>query len=135
MDELRFSHLGMAVAQLGEAVAECERIFGQRVLSGPVDDPAQQARVCFVHGDQPGDIVLELVAPLSPDSHVARMLHRGISAYHVCYEVDNMEQALGEVRAHGCAVVHEPVAAVAYGGRRIAWFYTPSHRLVEVVER
>jgi hypothetical protein len=28
----------------------------------------------------------------------------------------------------------EPVPAVAFGGRRIAWFYTRTHQLFELVE-
>jgi methylmalonyl-CoA/ethylmalonyl-CoA epimerase len=35
---------------------------------------------------------------------------------------------------HKCIVVAKPVPAVAFQGRRIAWIYTPSRQLFEIVE-
>jgi methylmalonyl-CoA/ethylmalonyl-CoA epimerase len=58
----------------------------------------------------------------------------GIGAYHVCYEVKALESALVHVRAHGCVIVANPVPAVAFGGRRVAWLYMPTRQLVELLE-
>ncbi len=132
--KLKFNHLGVAVADLAAARKSYEELFGYRVLSGPFDDAAQQATVCFLGSGESGDVVIELIAPLGDDSHVARLLKKGGGAYHVCYEVDDIEQTLAEMRSKGCLIVREPVPAVAYAGRRIAWFLTPSRQLTELVE-
>ena len=137
----RFNHIGVAVADIDDALSVYEKMFGYQVLSGPFDDPEQQARVVFV--GPPGNFdrqvaqgfVLELIAPLDEKSHVARLLAKGGGAYHVCYEVDDVEQTLADLREKGCLIVSDPVPAVAYTLRRIAWFYTPTRQLVELVEK
>jgi methylmalonyl-CoA epimerase len=138
MAQMRFDHMGVAVADLDKSVAMYERLFGYKVLSGPFDDPAQQARVIFLGSGRPGDFVVELIAPLSDASHVARLVSKagggGAGAYHVCYEVDEIEKTLAEMRSQGCMIVQNPVPAVAYQQRRIAWLYTPARQLIELVE-
>ena len=137
----RFNHMGVAVANVEEAVPIYEQLFGYQVLSGPFDDPEQQARVVFIgppgsfDGQVARDFVLELIEPLGEKSHVARLLAKGGGAYHVCYEVNDIEQSLAELRRMGCLIVSDPVPAVAYALRRIAWFYTPTRQLVELVEK
>lgn len=139
---LRFDHIGIAVRDLQAARESYEKLFGYTLLSGPFDDPAQQARVLFLAdpqlevGSDNGrrDVVLELVAPLDETSHVARLVDSGVGAYHVCYRVADLDAALDELRGNGCLIVKRPEPAVAYGGRRIAWLYMPTRQLVELVE-
>jgi methylmalonyl-CoA/ethylmalonyl-CoA epimerase len=132
---LRFSHIGVAVPNLERALAVYHGIFGYTVRSGPFVDPIQKASVCFIATSSDGDVRIELVAPASDDSPVNKLLGKGVGTYHLCYEVDDIGEALKHVRSHGCLVVSEPVPAVAFEGRRIAWFYTPTRQLTELVER
>jgi methylmalonyl-CoA/ethylmalonyl-CoA epimerase len=125
-------HLGVAVRDLKAALAFYEQALGFKLLHGPVDDPIQQVTVCFLGAAEGGEI--ELIVPLGDQSPVARYLAREIGAYHVCYEVPDIEQALNTVRAQGCLIVSPPVTATAFGGRRIAWFYTPTKQLIEILE-
>ena len=134
MVPLKFSHIGVAVANLNAALAEYQKIFGYTVRSGPFIDPIQKASVCFIATSKDGDVPIELVAPAGDDSPVNKLLEKGISTYHLCYEVDDIGEALKHVRSQGCLVVSEPVPAVAFEGRRIAWFYTPTRQLTELVE-
>ncbi len=131
----KLHHVGVAVADLDRAVAVHAKVFGQRLVSGPFVDPIQQVSVCFVRGDDPSEPLIELIAPASEASPIAGYLTKGIGAYHVCYEVDDLEAALAHVRAERCIVVSGPAPAVAFGGRRIAWFFTPTRQLTELVER
>ena len=137
----RFDHIGVAVADVEQAMPIYEQLFGYQVLSGPFDDLEQQAKVVFIGPPEKLDsqmahgFVLELIAPLDEKSHVARLLAKGGGAYHVCYEVDDIEQMLTDLRGAGCLIVSNPVQAVAYAGRRIAWFYLPTQQLVELVEK
>lgn len=112
-----------------------EKLFGYRLHSGPFDDPIQRVSVCFLRRDMAGDIEIELVAPLGEESPVHRTLTKGgNSAYHACYQVPDLDAALAHLSAQGCVVVSKPVPAVAFGNRRIAWFYTPTRQLMEAVE-
>jgi methylmalonyl-CoA/ethylmalonyl-CoA epimerase len=128
-------HLGIAVNDLDEALAFYQRAFGYSVVSGPFDDPIQKVRVCFIGAGSADACQIELIAPAGPESPVHRTLAKGIGGYHICYEVDDAEESLKAMRAQGCVPVSKPVPAVAFGGRRIAWFFTPTQQLVEIVER
>jgi methylmalonyl-CoA/ethylmalonyl-CoA epimerase len=132
---VKLVHVGVAVRDIEEARVAYEKVFGYVLLAGPVVDPTQNVAVCFVGTGRSGDLSFELVSPLAGDSPVSSMLRKNFGAYHVCYQVEDIDQTLRGVRSRGCLVLGKPVPAVAFEGRRIAWFYTPAHLLVEVVER
>ena len=131
---MRFKHLGVAADDITKAVEFYTDLFGYQILAGPVEDPLQKVWVCFVGTGKAGDLTIEIVAPSEDRSPVNQVLRKGIGAYHVCYEVDNIEKALEQARAKGCIVLTHPLPAVAFEGRRIAWFYTPTRQLVELLE-
>lgn len=134
MSTYRIDHFGVAVPDIDAAVAEYTQLFGYRLLRGPYDDPAQQARVAFVGTACGHDTPVELVAPLDANSQVHRVLAKGMGLYHVCYEVPDIEKAISELRGQRCLLVSGPTPAVAYEGRPIAWLYTPGRQLTELVE-
>lgn len=131
--EYRIDHFGVAVADLDQALALYANLFGYRLLRGPYDDPQQEARVAFI-GNNSDDPPLELVAPLGAGSQVERVLKKGLSLYHVCYETPNVDEAIAQLRGQRCLLLSGPTPAVAYDGRPIAWLYTPNRQLIELVE-
>lgn len=135
MISLKFKHIGVVVPSIERAVDSYRSIFGYRVLFGPFEDPIQKVSVCFLATEQSDDATIELVSPSSEHSPVSKFLANGIGAYHMCYEVEDIEVTLAHVRSKGCVVISHPVPAVAFAGRRIAWFYTPTRQLIEIVER
>jgi methylmalonyl-CoA/ethylmalonyl-CoA epimerase len=89
--------------------------------------------VCFLRRGQ-DDPMLELVAPLGPDSPVLRTVKKGGGTYHICYEVPNIRAAIHHLRENGSLVLSEPVSAVAFEMREIAWIMTDAYLLVELVQ-
>jgi methylmalonyl-CoA/ethylmalonyl-CoA epimerase len=134
-NRFQFHHLGVAVDSISKVLSTYETIFGYHLLSGPFDDPIQKSRVCFVGTGVKDAFVIELVEPLAQDSPVKNMVAKGIAAYHVCYEVEDIDKVVAEVSQMGCVVVSPPQPAVAFQQRRIAWFYTPTRQLIEVLEK
>lgn len=132
--DLRFDHLGVAVPDLDVASRFYRGALGYEVRAGPFDDEAQQSRVLFMAGGPDEPFVLELVAPLGETSHVHRLLDRSVGAYHVCYATPDLAASIARLVAARCVVTRPPVPATAYGGRRIAWLYTPMRQLMELVE-
>lgn len=112
-----------------------QSLFGYKLLAGPFEDPIQNVSVCFL-GDPKslGRYEIELVAPLTDASPIKNLLSKGGGAYHLCYSVVDLASALAEVKVKGCLVLSEPVPAVAFGMRRIAWFLTPTRQLIELLE-
>lgn len=121
-DNLKFHHLGIAVANLKEV--------GETTV--PVHDPIQGVTVAFA--DLYGCPV-EFIAPAKLDSPVSESLKENRKLVHICFEVDNLEKTILEAQISGFVIVHEPVPAKAFGGRRIAWLYSRVFGLVEFLER
>ena len=138
---LRFKllHIGVAVPEIDPAAKMFGALFGSRVVAGPFDDPIQKVTVNFLtQAETPNADAaeIELIAPLTADAPIQSMLNKtGGGAYHLCFETNDLEKALAHVRRQKCLLVSAPAPAVAFEGRRIAWFYTPTRLLVELVER
>ena len=133
--DLKFKHLGVAVHDLAQAIQVYRDLFGYQVSSGPFDDPIQQVSVCFLTGGATAHVEIELVAPLGESSPVRGILKSGGGAYHLCYETRDLQSSIAQLREKGCVMVREPVPAVAFEGRHIAWLFTPTRNLLELVER
>lgn len=130
----RVHHLGVAVRDLDSAMEVYGSLLGLRLLSGPFDDPIQKVRVCFVGGGRAGGPELELIAPLGEQSPITQYLQKEIGAYHVCYEVDDIDASVAHLRDAGCLLVSGPAPAVAFDERPIAWMLLPTRHLIELVQ-
>lgn len=131
----RLLHVGVAVPSLSPATEALTALFGYRVVSGPFDDPLQKVQVNFLAKSDSDVAEIELIAPIADASPIRSMLAKGSGgAYHLCFETSDMEGALAHAKKNGCIVVSGPVPAVAFEGRRIAWIYTQSRQLFELVE-
>jgi methylmalonyl-CoA/ethylmalonyl-CoA epimerase len=133
--DFKLLHVGVAVPSLDPATESLSTLFGYKVVSGPFDDPIQKVRVNFLAKSDNDVAEIELIAPISDDSPVRSMLNKnGGGAYHLCFETSDIEAALTHAKSNGCIVISPAVPAVAFQGRRIAWIYTRSRQLFELVE-
>ena len=129
-----FHHVGIAVADLDKAVTFYAEVLGFDLMSGPFDDPIQKVRVCFLGNAVQDTGVIEIIFPLDINSPVNGYLSQGLGTYHVCYEVAELQETLVELRSKGCVVISSPTPAVAFEGRSIAWCFTPTRQLIELLE-
>jgi methylmalonyl-CoA/ethylmalonyl-CoA epimerase len=102
VDARGLHHVGLAVADLDEAVFTYERFFGghleHRVRVQEQGVEAASVRV--------GDGRIELLAPLGADTPVGRFLaKRGPGMHHVAYEVAEIRIALRELQAAGAELI------------------------------
>ena len=104
MPPRRIHHLGVAVADLDEAVATYERLFGARVEHRDcVPDQGVEAASLRV-----GESRVELLASLGDDTPVGKFLaKRGPGMHHVAYEVDDVKGALNELADKGVELVDD----------------------------
>jgi methylmalonyl-CoA/ethylmalonyl-CoA epimerase len=133
MVELFFHHVGVAVRDLSKAIPVCKALFKYEVTAGPFDDPIQKVSVCFLSRGE-GDAVMELVAPLGPDSPIDLTLKKGGGTYHVCYSVADINEAIAYLTEKGSLLLSGPVPAVAFQMRPIAWLMTEIGLLVELLQ-
>lgn len=100
----RLDHVAFAVADLDAAIALWERALGLRCAHRERVDE-QQVEAAFL---PVGDATFELIAPTPGNAGVAGFLQkRGPGLHHVCVEVDDLEGALGDLRAGGVSLIDE----------------------------
>ena len=130
------------IGWVGRDLERMQRSFsreGAQVVTEPIADPLQRVRVQFLREPGTGEL-WELVAPLQGaiDSPLLARLSRGGGFDHVCWELEagdgTLEELLAREVSRGARVVCEPAMAVAFG-RRIAFVYRRSGRIIEFVEQ
>jgi methylmalonyl-CoA/ethylmalonyl-CoA epimerase len=131
---IRFHHMGIVVPNLKDACDWYVGVLGYKVSSKIFEDPIQRVKVCFLCETQNANSTIEIIQPSDSRSPAHKMLERGLCAYHLCYETCCLDKTLADLQARGCMIVGEPVSAVAFDMRRIAWIYTPFKQLIELVE-
>jgi methylmalonyl-CoA epimerase len=118
----RINHVGIAVAELDEALARYDRQFGVELLHRELlDDGTIDAALVSA-----GDGCLELVASLESDSPLGRFLaKRGPGVHHVAYEVDDIDMALATLRDRDVQLIDD-VPRAGIHGTRIAFVHPHS---------
>ena len=130
-----FHHVGYVVSSITKVGQDFARSLAAEWDGVIIHDPVQEARVTFMRCAGPESAAVELVEPAGDKSPLHKVVAKGGGLHHVCYEVDSLDAQLAQSRAAGCLVVKNPLPAVAFGGRRIAWVYTRQKLLVEYLER
>ena len=102
MESRGIHHLGVAVANLDEAVATYERLFGARLEHrDTVPDQGVEAASLRV-----GESRVELLSPLGDETPVGKFLaKRGPGMHHVAYEVDDIRASLADLEAAGAELI------------------------------
>lgn len=132
MTERTLDHVGIAVHSLDQAIPIFREI-AHAPAEGRERVEAQGVEVVFL-GSGPGRI--ELLAPLGPDSTVARFLaRRGSGLHHVCYGVPDLSAVLQEYEAAGWELIDRAPRSGAHG-HRVAFLHPRSTAgvLTELVE-
>jgi methylmalonyl-CoA epimerase len=95
-------HVGLAVADVDEATATYERLFGAEVTGRDVQEEQGVRAVAL----RIGQSELELLEPLAADTPVGRFLaRRGPGMHHVAYEVDDLAGALERLEDQGAQLI------------------------------
>jgi methylmalonyl-CoA/ethylmalonyl-CoA epimerase len=82
--------------------------------------PEQGVDVAFLPS---GDSEIELLEPVDPNSGVVRfMSKRGPGMHHICFEVDDIEKVLDNLRQANVPLINEQ-ATIGTGGKKIAFIH------------
>ena len=105
-------HLGVAVADLDEALETYRRLFGATLEHrSSVADQGVDALSLLVGGSR-----IELLAPTNGDSPVGRFLaSRGPGMHHVAYAVDDVESALAALADEGVELIDQAPRTGLFG--------------------
>ena len=129
----RLNHVGVAVPDIEEAIETYRTLYGVEAISTPFDIPAQGVKVSFV--DVP-NTQIELIEPLSEESPIWNFIQKNPKGgqHHVCYEVDDIHQAVAVMKDRGATVLGEP--RVGAHGTPIVFIHPKNSNgvLVELME-
>jgi methylmalonyl-CoA/ethylmalonyl-CoA epimerase len=128
-------HVGIAVADLDEAIAWYRDTFGMELTHQEVNEE-QGVREAMLAVGTAGGAQVQLLAPLRPDSPIARFLDRsGPGIQQVAYRVDDVEVASAKLRSRGLRLLYdEPRSGTA--GARINFIHPKDAGgvLIELIE-
>jgi methylmalonyl-CoA/ethylmalonyl-CoA epimerase len=112
----RIDHVGIAVADLDEAIDYYRRVFDVRVVHQEVNEEQGVREAMLAVGDSGSYI--QLLAPLTPDSTIATFLDRhGPGVQQVAYGVEDVDAASAELRAKGVRLLYDTARRGTAGSR------------------
>ena len=131
LESFRFHHIGLAVKDIDRTAAMYEA--GGYKRSDTIFDPMQNVDICWMTKE--GMPIVELLAPVDNQSPVCKILEKnGVTPYHTCYVVENIDQAIAELRKQKYVLVSKPVEAIAIHNCRVAFLHNRHVGLIELVE-
>jgi methylmalonyl-CoA/ethylmalonyl-CoA epimerase len=125
-------HIAVVVADMEKSLSFWRDALGME-LRELQDVPAENSRVAFLPA---GDSQIELVLPTRDDSGIGRYLaKRGPGMHHVCVQVDDIDEMLSQLKAHGTRLINEE-PQVGADGQRYAFVHPEASGgvLVELYE-
>ena len=133
LPEFKFHHIGIATDSI-KNTAQYYTKAGYCVTDITYDK-IQNVSIAFLEKD--GMPLLELIEPASfrDNSPVVKIIENlGVSPYHICYEVNNIENAINQLKEKKFLLLAHPVNAIAMNNRKICFLYNKEVGLIELVE-
>jgi methylmalonyl-CoA/ethylmalonyl-CoA epimerase len=98
----------VAVADLDAAIEFYGRVFGMRCVHTEVNEEQGVREAMLSVGPTPAGGCVQLLAPLSPDSTIAKFLDRnGPGVQQVAYTVSDIEATSAALRERGVRLLYE----------------------------
>ena len=111
----RVEHVAIAVHDMTESKAMLEEIFG---LEAELEEQIGSTRLAMY---PVGESYIELLETEEPGSWIDRWLkEKGQSLFHICFEVEDIDAAIAELRAKGVKLMTE-TPRPGHGGSRIVF--------------
>jgi methylmalonyl-CoA/ethylmalonyl-CoA epimerase len=99
-------HVGIAVPDLDEAIRFYDETFGLKEIHREVNEEQGVAEAMLAVGET--DSKIQLLAPLSPESTIAKFLDRnGQGIQQLAYRVTDVEQVSEVLRSRGVRLLYD----------------------------
>lgn len=119
------SFASIAVRDLQQATDQYCLLFGLEVMQPPNDYTRLGFRNTFLGNGQ--QVMIELIEPLGPDSPITKFLDsRGEGLYLITFEVDDLPQAVKDVRVGGGHITGIPEGQEPRPNTDMVWVHPKS---------
>jgi len=126
-------HIGIAVSNLSEALRIYEGILGLKLVkTKKVENQGVKVALLLAGGTR-----IELLEPTNEESPVAKFIaKKGEGIHHMALTVNNIENALEEMKQKSIALIDEK-PRIGFEGHKIAFLHPKSMKnvLVELCEK
>lgn len=97
-------------------------------------DINQNVNIAFLKKDD--SPIIELVELIDEKSPIFNILEKnGVTPYHICYEVNDIMEAITELRKLRFTLLFNPVNAIALDNRLICYLYKKEVGLIEILQK
>jgi methylmalonyl-CoA/ethylmalonyl-CoA epimerase len=122
MKPTHVEHIGIAVANLDEAIKYYEEILGLKCYA--IEEVAEQkVKVAFF---QVGDTKIELLETTDPEGPVGKFVEKkGPGVHHIAFAVESTEEALKAAEAKGVALI-DKTPRIGAEGLKIGFLHPKS---------
>ncbi|MFI7429715.1 methylmalonyl-CoA epimerase [Micromonospora sp. NPDC049836] len=104
----RIDHVGIAVPDLDAAIDFYQRTFGMRCVHTETNEEQGVREAMLAVGPDAEGGLVQLLAPLSPDSTIGKFLdRRGPGIQQVAYTVADIDAACAALRERGVRLLYE----------------------------
>jgi len=129
---MKIHHIGYAV----KCIEKAEKVFqsmGYNAGNEITEDEKRNVRIKFI---SLGEDVVELVEPSNENSPIFNLLKKnGPATYHICYEVENIDDKIKELKKNGFMVISDISAAPAIDEKSVAFLFNKDIGLIELLEK
>ena len=127
---MKIHHIGYAVKNMEKAITSFKKLGF--TIGECIDDESRNVRITFINNE---GYDLELVAPLCQGSPIDSILAKnGEGPYHICYITHSMYKTIKDLKTKGFMLIQKPAPALAIYGQRVAFLFSISVGLIEIVE-
>jgi len=126
----RVEHVAIALRDMGPSKALLEQAFGLKM------EYQEQIGATKLAMYPVGETYIELLQAVGPESGVAKWIaEKGESLFHLCFEVEDIDGALAELKQKGIKLLDQTPRS-GHGGSRIAFLDPQStgNILIELAE-
>jgi methylmalonyl-CoA/ethylmalonyl-CoA epimerase len=116
---LAIDHVGMAVSELDVAIDFHVEVLGLHLLHREDNEEQGVAEAMLAPAGSRTDAAqVQLVAPLTPDSVLARFIDRSVSGlHHLAYRVADVDAVAAVLRLRGLRLLYDAAKAGTRGSR------------------
>lgn len=134
---MKIHHIAYAVSSIENSKTYFE-LLGFSEIKKTIEDISRKIRICFLENKEGGsNIVIELIESIDETSPITNLVKKmsGIATpYHICYEVDTIENAVEEYKKLGFILTQNVAPAIAIGNRKVAFMFHKDVGIIEFVE-
>lgn len=128
---MKIHHIGYSVKNINQSINGFKKL-GYNLEGELIKDINRKVCIQFLILNE---YRIELVAPLAKESPLDNILRKnGEGPYHICYETDNIDNAINKLVNEKYILVENKSKAVAINCQNVAFLFKKGIGLIELVE-